>query len=213
MTAPTLRTPRLVLRPWQPSDREPFAELNRDPQVVEFLGGPLTREQSDALADRIEADFERRAFGFWAVEIPGVTRFAGLTGLSIPRFEAPLMSAVEVGWRLAPGCWGHGYATEGAIASLVYGFAEVGLDQIVAFTAEHNVRSRRVMERLGMTHDPADDFEHPLVTLGELRRHVLYRARRAEWTSPQPGVLVAIETSLSAPKETGPGSSVGEAEA
>lgn len=191
--APSLSTPRLVLRMWKSEDRAPFAELNRDPQVVEFLGGALTRGQSDALADRIDADLERRAFGLWAVEVPGITAFAGFVGLSVPRFDAPFMPAFEVGWRLARGCWGRGYATEGAIASLGYGFGEVGLDEIVSFSAEQNVRSRRVMERAGMTRDPADDFDHPLVASGFLRHHVLYRARRLDWSAPEAGVPVAIE--------------------
>ena len=183
--APTLRTSRLLLRPWQAADRAPFAALNRDPGVVEFLGEPLTREQSDALADRIEADFEGRAFGLWAVEIPEVTPFAGFVGLSVPRFDAPFMPAVEVGWRLASGYWGRGYATEGAVASLAFGFEVVGLDEVISLTVEDNTRSRRVMERAGMTHDSADDFDHPLVSPGDrLRHHVLYRARRSGWSPP-----------------------------
>ena len=191
--APTLYTARLILRPWQRADREPFAEINRDPHVVEFLGEPLTREQSDALADRIEADFARRAFGLWAVEVPGVTLFAGFVGLSVPRFDAPFMPAVEVGWRLARGCWGRGYATEGAIASLAYGFGEVGLGEIVSFTAGHNARSRHVMERAGMTHDVGDDFDHPLVAPGPLRHQVLYRARRSDWTAPKADAPLATK--------------------
>lgn len=175
---PQLRTERLLLRRWIPSDRAPFARLNRDPRVVEFLGPPFTRAQSNALADRIEAEFDERGFGLWAVEVPGISAFVGFVGLSVPRFEAPFMPAVELGWRLASDSWGRGYATEGARVALAFGFDVVGLSHVVSFTAAGNVRSRRVMERIGMTHDPTDDFDHPGLAPGDpLRRHVLYRAR------------------------------------
>jgi ribosomal-protein-alanine N-acetyltransferase len=174
-----LRTDRLYLRRWVSDDRIPFARLNADPRVAEFLLGPLSREESDAVADRIEANFERHGFGVWAAEIPGVTRFAGFIGLSIPRFEAPFTPCVEVGWRLAAEHWNRGYATEGARAALDFGFGALRLEEIVSFTVAGNVRSRRVMEKLGMTRSPGDDFDHPLLPEGHpLRRHVLYRLRR-----------------------------------
>ncbi len=177
---PELRTDRVLLRAWRPEDREPFATLNRDPEVVEFLPGPLDRESSDALAARCEAHFDREGFGLWAVEIPGVAPFVGFVGLSRIVFEAAFTPAVEVGWRLARPAWGHGYATEGGRTALRFGFEVVGLDQIVSFTTVRNVRSRAVMERLGMRHDPADDFEHPLLAPeSPLRSHVLYRLDRA----------------------------------
>lgn len=187
MAQPELRTGRLLLRRWLDSDRRPFAEMNADPVVMEHFPATLTSAESDAQIDRFEAQFERRGFGIWAVEVPGVSPFVGFTGLSVPGFDAPFMPAVEVGWRLAHDCWGMGYATEGARAALAFGFGEVGLVEIVSFTVPANQRSRRVMERLGMTHDPADDFEHPLIQRGHrLRHHVLYRLRREAWQEAGP---------------------------
>jgi RimJ/RimL family protein N-acetyltransferase len=177
---PELRTDRLLLRAWRPEDRAPFAALNSDPAVVEFLPGALDRDASDALATRCEDHWAEEGFGLWAVEVPGVAPFVGFVGLNWARFDAPFTPAVEVGWRLARAAWGHGYATEGGRASLAFGFEDRGLDEIVSFTTRDNVRSRRVMERLRMRHDPADDFEHPVVAVGSpLRPHVLYRRRRA----------------------------------
>ena len=178
---PKIRTERLRLRPWLPADREPFAALNADPQVMEYFRGPLSRAESDALAARIEAHFAQRGFGLWAVEIPGVAPFAGFIGLSVPAFEAHFMPCVEIGWRLAAEHWGRGYATEGARASLAFGFGTLQIPEIVSFTAEGNVRSRRVMEKIGMTHRPTDDFDHPALAEGHtLRRHVLYRSARLQ---------------------------------
>jgi RimJ/RimL family protein N-acetyltransferase len=175
---PELRTQRLLLRRWVEADREPFAALNCDPRVMEYFAAPLTPEQSDSMIERMEAAFDERGFGLWAVEVPGVAPCIGFIGLSIPRFSAPFMPAVEVGWRLAFDAWGHGYASEGALAAIAFGFDVVGLDEIVSFTTEANLRSRRVMERIGMTHDPADDFGYPLMAPGDpLRPHVLYRIR------------------------------------
>lgn len=171
-----LRTDRLLLRRWRPEDRAPFARLNADPRVVEFLPGALSREASDALADRIETHFERHGFGLWAVEVPGVAPFAGFIGLVRATFEAPFTPCVEIGWRLAAETWNHGYATEGARAALEFGFRSLQLAEIVSFTTVANLRSRRVMEKLGMTHSTSDDFDHPLLPEGHpLRPHVLYR--------------------------------------
>ncbi|MFT3769573.1 MAG: GNAT family N-acetyltransferase [Minicystis sp.] len=177
--APEIRTQRLLLRRWLPADRAPFAVINADPRVTEHLPGPLSRAQSDALVERIEAHFEQRGFGLWAVEIEGFTPCAGFVGLSVPRFEARFTPCVEVGWRLGAEHWGHGYATEAARAAVAFGFETLGLAEIVSFTVPANLRSRRVMERIGMTRDPADDFDHPLLPEGHaLRRHVLYRIAR-----------------------------------
>jgi RimJ/RimL family protein N-acetyltransferase len=175
-----IHTDRLLLREWTDADREAFAELSRDPAVMEFLyPGPMSREESDAVVDRIQAHFQLRGFGFWALEIPSVTSFAGLVGLAVPRFEASFTPCVEVGWRLAPRYWGRGYAVEAAAAAMSHGFQRLGLEEIVAMTVPANVRSRRVMEKLEMMRDPRDDFEHPLLPAGHpLRRHVLYRRRR-----------------------------------
>jgi RimJ/RimL family protein N-acetyltransferase len=175
-----MRTDRLLLRRWLPADREPFAAMNADPEVVAHLPGALAREASDALAARIEAHFEEHGFGLWAVEIPGVTPFAGFAGLSIPGFQARFTPCVEIGWRLAAPLWGRGYATEAARAALAFGFETLRLGEIVSFTASGNHRSRRVMEKIGMGREPADDFDHPALPEGHpLRRHVLYRITRA----------------------------------
>jgi RimJ/RimL family protein N-acetyltransferase len=173
-----LQTPRLVLRHWSESDSEPFAELNADPEVMQFFPAPLTREQSDILAERERSRIAQRGWGLWAVEVLDDARFIGFIGLAEPQFNAHFTPTVEVGWRLARDRWGNGYATEGARAAVAFGCDELGLDEIVSFAAVINERSRRVMERLGMTHDKADDFDHPLVSSGALRRHVLYRLRR-----------------------------------
>ncbi len=176
-----LRTERLYLRRWRASDRLPFAQMNGDPRVMEFFPGLLSQQESDAVVDRIEAHFQQRGFGMWAVEIPGMVPFAGFIGLSIPRFEAHFTPCIEVGWRLDAAYWNRGYATEGARAALEFGFHWLRAEQIVSFTVPLNVRSQRVMEKLGMTRSPDDDFDHPLLAEGHpLRRHVLYRRKRPE---------------------------------
>lgn len=180
--APTLQTERLLLRRWRDSDREPFARLNADPRVMEFFPSTLSRADSDALVDRIEAHFAERGYGLWAVEAPGVAPFIGFVGLWTPRFTAHFTPAVEVGWRLAAEHWGRGYASEAARASLQFGFGPLGLDEIVAVIVPANRRSRAVVDRLGFTRDPADDFDHPLIAEGHpFKRHVLYRLRREAW--------------------------------
>jgi len=176
---PELRTDRLHLRRWRASDRDPFARLNADPRVVEFLPGPLSRAETDARADRAEAHFRQHGFGLWAIEVPGVVPFAGFVGLSIPDFDAPFTPCIEVGWRLDAAHWGRGYATEGALAALAFAFHWLRVAEVVSYTVPLNSRSRRVMERLGMTRSADDDFDHPLLPEGHpLRRHVLYRLRR-----------------------------------
>jgi RimJ/RimL family protein N-acetyltransferase len=184
MSAPTLRTERLVLRGWRASDRAAFAAMNADPRVMEHFPGTMTRAESDAHADRIDEHFREHGFGLWVVEVPGETEFAGFVGLAVPRFEAHFTPAVEVGWRLAAASWGRGYATEAACEAVRFGFEDAGLAEIVSFTAPANERSRAVMRRIGMTHDPADDFDHPSLPPGHrLRRHVLYRLTRADWAA------------------------------
>ena len=171
---------RLVLRRWRASDQEAFAALNTDPRVLEFLPRALSRAESDALITRIEGHIDEHGFGFWAAEIPGVASCAGFVGLAVPRFDAHFTPCVEIGWRLAPELWGQGYATEGARAVLRFAFDELGLEEVVSYTAPLNTGSRRVMEKLGMTHDPAQDFEHPLLPEGDpLRSMVLYRIASA----------------------------------
>jgi ribosomal-protein-alanine N-acetyltransferase len=177
-----LETPRLRLRRWSDPDREPFADLNADALVMEHFPAPLSRAESDALVDRIEAGFDERGWGLWAAEVRDSGAFIGFVGLNPATFDAPFTPAVEVGWRLARLHWGHGYATEGARAALDFGFEKLELDDIVSFTVHANAGSRRVMERLGMHHDPADDFDNPNVPEGSpLRPHVLYRLDRDRW--------------------------------
>lgn len=168
-----IRTARLVLRRWREDDLAPFAALNADPVVMEHFPAPLPRAESDALVARIEEGFAARGFGLWAVEEAGV--LVGFTGLSVPSAALPCSPCVEVGWRLAAAAWGRGLATEAAAAA-VEDARRRGVGEVVSFTAATNLRSQRVMQRLGMTRDPAGDFDHPAVPEGSpLRRHVLYR--------------------------------------
>jgi RimJ/RimL family protein N-acetyltransferase len=181
-----LTTERLILRQWQDADRNVFARLNADPVVREFFPGVQTREESDADAGRIHKAIEERGWGFWAVEVRGGASFIGFVGLSRPGFEAhftsPKAPCVEIGWRLAQEHWRNGYASEAANACLRFGFEKLTLQEIVAFTVPSNERSRAVMTRIGMSRDPADDFDHPNLEPGHpLRRHVLYRISRSGW--------------------------------
>jgi RimJ/RimL family protein N-acetyltransferase len=153
--------------------------LNADPEVMEHFPKLLTSDESDAFIARIEEEFDERGFGLWAVEVPGRAPFIGFVGLHRVPFDAPFTPAVEVGWRIAREHWGYGYATEAARASVRYGFDEVNLDEILSFTIPDNVRSLKVMERIGMVRDPDSDFEHPNVPVGHrLRHHVVYRFAR-----------------------------------
>lgn len=170
------RTPRLLLRCWRDNDREPFARLNADTEVMANFPGVLDRAASDALADRIEAHFAEHGFGPWAVEVEGGEPFIGFVGLARDEFKAHFTPAVEILWRLGRSSWGHGYATEAAREACRIAFEELRLPEIVSFTVPANQRSRAVMERIGMTHDARDDFDHPKLADGHpLRRHVLYR--------------------------------------
>jgi RimJ/RimL family protein N-acetyltransferase len=178
-----LLTDRLLLREWRSSDRGAFATMNSDPAVMEFLGPLLTALESNALVDRFEREFTERGFCPWAVESRSSGEFLGFVGLhEVPEY-LPFAPAVEVGWRLAAPHWGRGFATEAARASLRFAFESVGLDEVVSMTAVHNLRSRRLMERIGMSNDRADDFEHPKVRDPELASHVLYRLRHGSTAS------------------------------
>lgn len=171
-----LRSERLLLRRWRDSDLEPFAAQNADPQVMEFFVNPLTREESDAMVGRMTKHFDEHGFGLWAVEIPGEAALAGCLGLIFPRHDLPFPPCVEIGWRLGTAFWGRGLATEGARRVLEFAFNDAKLDELISITSSINVRSRRVMEKLGMTHSAAEDFDHPAVPDGHvLKRHVLYR--------------------------------------
>jgi ribosomal-protein-alanine N-acetyltransferase len=177
-----LQTGRLLLRQWRDSDRAAFAELNDDTEVMQYFPSRLSRAESDAFADRLAGAIETNGWGLWAVERRDTGEFIGFTGLQVPTYDFPFMPVVEVGWRLARPAWGRGFATEAAVASLDYGFEELDLDEIVAMTSEPNMRSRAVMDRLGMVHDPAEDFDHPAYELSDpLRRHLLYRLGRDTW--------------------------------
>lgn len=178
-----LRTGRLLMRRWRDDDRGPFAALNADPVVMEHMTTTLTRDQSDAFVDSIEACWGERGLGLWAVEVPGVAPFIGYVGLW-PADDLTGPGTIEVGWRLARDHWGNGYASEAAREALRFGFEQVGLEEIVSFTVPQNQRSMRVMKRIGLQHDPSRDFDHPRVdpeANPELVGHVLYRLSRAEW--------------------------------
>jgi RimJ/RimL family protein N-acetyltransferase len=184
-----IRTDRLLLRRWRESDRDPFAALNADPAVMEHLLGPMTRDRSDAFVDRIEAHWDQHGWGLWSVEVPAVAAFIGYIGLW-PADDVIGRPAVEVGWRLARRHWGHGYAAEGAGDALRYGFETLGQEEIVSFTVPQNERSRRVMDRIGLVHEPASDFDHPRidpVAYPDMVRHVLYRISRETWRASVSG--------------------------
>jgi RimJ/RimL family protein N-acetyltransferase len=179
MACPVIVTDRLLLREWRNTDVDPFAAMNSDPRVMQYFPETYSEERTRRFVARIEACWSERGYGLWAVERQDTGRFIGYVGLWPATFPAHVTPAVEVGWRLAADQWGHGYATEAARASLGYGFDTVGLDEIVSFTSGLNVRSWRVMERLGMRRDASGDFEHPNVPEGHpVRPHVLYRIRR-----------------------------------
>ena len=176
-----IRTERLLLRPWHDDDRAPFAALNAHARVMEYFPAPLAREASDAMAARCAGEIAHRGWGLWAAEVPGVAPFIGFIGISIAGPGLPCSGAIEIGWRLDLAHWGKGYATEGARASLQFAFEEIGLPEIVSFTAVVNRRSQAVMERLGM-HRDSRLFEHPRCPEGSaIRSHVLYWLGRDEW--------------------------------
>lgn len=181
MTAP-LETSRLVLRRWHISDIQPFAEMNSDPQVMEFFPRTATFEQTATMVHTIETAFAEDDFGLWAVTLKDTGKFIGMVGLCKPKFEAHFTPCVEVGWRLDKHYWGKGFASEAAEEALRDGFERIGLTEIVSMTSMLNERSMRVMERIKMTRNPEDDFEHPLVQDGHpLKPHVLYRLTKADW--------------------------------
>jgi RimJ/RimL family protein N-acetyltransferase len=176
-----LTTPRLVLREWHEEDLAPFAALNGDPEVMRYFPATLTRAESDEFARFVQGLIAVHGWGLWAVQVRDGPPFIGFVGLNRPRFEAHFTPAIEVGWRLDRPYWGHGYATEAAGAALSFAFDELKCPEVVSFTSSLNERSIGVMRRLGMTRDPADDFDHPAIASGPLRRHVLYRMTREQW--------------------------------
>lgn len=185
MRTPQIETSRLLMREWRETDKAPFAALNADPDVMRHFPAALTQTESDAMVDRLRAGWETAGYGLWAVEVAVTGDFIGYVGLSSPSWEASFTPCVEVGWRLARPAWGHGYAPEAARVALAWGFANVALphDEIVSFTTTGNANSRRVMEKIGLRHDSADDFDHPALPDWPERRHVLYRISRGEWAT------------------------------
>ncbi len=173
-----IETARLILRNWRESDREPFQQMNADPRVMEYFPSRLAAKESDAALARLAAHAAEHGFTFWAAELRETGEFAGFIGLARTPFEAHFTPCVEIGWRLLPEFWGRELATEGARGAAKWGFERLAVDEMVAFTAEHNRRSRRVMEKLGMAHDDAGGFDHPQLPAGHaLKRHALYRLR------------------------------------
>jgi len=182
---PSIETARLLLRQWREDDKEPYAALNADPDVMEHFPSTVTRTESDAMVDRMVSVLAETGRGLWATEVTATGTLIGFIGLNSPRFETAFTPCVEIGWRLAKHAWGNGYAPEGASAVLDFGFNHVGLpnDEIVSFTTVANAKSRRVMEKIGLVHDPARDFDHPLLRDWPDRRHVLYAISRERWLS------------------------------
>jgi RimJ/RimL family protein N-acetyltransferase len=173
----SLRTERLLLRSWRDDDLAAFAVISADPAVMEFLSPLIEPDAIATWAARLRAHWRDHCFGRWVIELPGEASFIGIAGFAWIPYKARFTPTVEIAWRLARAYWGHGYATEAARAALDYGFGKLDLDEIVAVTVPANLRSRRVMERLGMSRDPADDYDHPGVIGGPLKRDVLYRLR------------------------------------
>ncbi|HEY7144860.1 MAG TPA: GNAT family N-acetyltransferase [Streptosporangiaceae bacterium] len=179
-------TERLIMRGWREPDLAPWAAMNADPEVRRYLGPPLTFEQAAAWVLTFQDDLDRYGFGFWALEARASGEFVGFTGLGKMDDEMPV-GGVEAAWRLARPAWGRGYATEAALAALDYGFGVMGLPEIVAVTMARNLRSRAVMRRIGMTTDPAEDFDDPDVNEIPLRRHVVYRKLSPAGVKPRLG--------------------------
>jgi RimJ/RimL family protein N-acetyltransferase len=172
-----ITTERLILRPWKNEDFLPYAEMNADPRVREFFPSILTREESDAEVRRFQSTFARDGYCMFAAEVVATGQFAGFIGLQTMNFAVPSLAqpAVETGWRLSVANWGKGLATEGARGVIQYAFAILKLRELVAITVPANLRSRRVMEKIGMKHLQELDFDHPRVPEGHpLRAHLVY---------------------------------------
>ncbi|MEZ4814648.1 MAG: GNAT family N-acetyltransferase [Bdellovibrionota bacterium] len=172
----TLETERLVLRRWKEADLEPFFKLNADPKVMEYFPKLLSREESAQMIGRMEAHFEERGFGLWATELKETQDCIGFIGMQVPRFETVFTPCVEIGWRLAFEQWGRGLAVEGAKRVLDQAFGTLQLKEVISMTSRVNLRSQRVMQKLGMEYVPEYDFEHPQIEVGSvIRPHVTYR--------------------------------------
>lgn len=174
-----IETARLILRRPEDADREAIFAFNADPRVAEWLAGPMTREQNDALVDRIQAHIDDKGYGFWAAERKADGAVIGLAGLLTMGEDLPPGPALEIGWRFATQAWGHGYASEAASAALAWAFANTQAPEVVAITARTNLRSQAVMRRIGMAAEPWRDFDHPRVPDGSpLKAHVTFAAKR-----------------------------------
>ena len=177
-----LESARLLLRQWRDEDLPEFAAMCADPQVMRYFPAPLSRLESASLIGRIRGHFAEHGFGLWALQRKDTGAFIGFTGLGVVGFDAPFTPAIEIGWRLAREHWGLGYASEAAWTALRCGFDRLALKEVVAFTAQSNLPSEKVMQAIGMHHDSADDFEHPKLAVGHpLRHHMLYRIPREQW--------------------------------
>lgn len=174
-----IETERLILRQWKESDRDVFAELNGSHENMAFFPRPFTREESDAFIDKTISLINQNGFGLFAVEIKETSEFIGFTGLNRPTYQTHFTPCVEIGWRIHQRFWGKGYATEAALGVLDFAFQELKLEEVVSFTSHLNIPSIKVMERIGMIHDPKGDFNHPNVEEGhKLRPHTLYRIKK-----------------------------------
>ncbi|MCE9597157.1 MAG: GNAT family N-acetyltransferase [Spirochaetia bacterium] len=177
-----LESERLILRRWLQNDLQPFTRMNTDPHVMRFFPGLLSPEESSALFQRLDAHFETHGFGVWALELKSTGDWIGFAGLGVCPFDAHFTPAVELGWRLLSEFQGKGYATEAAKVACTFAFKNVGLEELVAFTVPINQPSRRVMEKLGMTNNERESFQHPLLPADHpLKEHVLYRLPRQSW--------------------------------
>jgi RimJ/RimL family protein N-acetyltransferase len=176
-----IETDRLTLRTWKKEDAEAYYQINQDPKVLECLGGPLSMEEVHNFIQRVNSQMDVRGYTLWAVEEKETGALMGFIGLDYKDWESHFTPAVEIGWRLGSQYWGKGYATEGAKASLAYGFKHCGLKEIVSLTVPANLRSIRVMEKIGLRRDMQGDFAHPgLPADHRLSQHVLYRLKRED---------------------------------
>lgn len=181
---PHLETERLILREWRGEDREPFARINSDPMVMEFLPRILDREDSDKLVERFQQHFKKHGYGLFVLEHKETGQFMGFVGLNHVEFKAPFTPAVEIAWRLDYDCWGHGYATEAAKRILDYAFNDLKLKEIVSFTVHDHERSMHIMEKIGMSRVEGGDFDYPMLPKGHpLGRFVLYELTRKDYLS------------------------------
>lgn len=182
MSSIILTTDRLILRTWQASDFEPMCEINQDPTAMEFFPSTQDRKQTSQLIEKIEQHYQQYGYTLYAVELKDSGGFIGFVGLLTPQFEAHFTPNTEIGWRLSAKHWGKGYAPEAAKAVLDFAFNQLNLPEVVSFTSKLNLRSIRVMEKIGLHHDANDDFDHPNLDANDpLAHHVLYRLKYSEY--------------------------------